>query len=156
MGDNSKKLCEKLGLKKSANPADRELQKACVVGDTVGDPFKDTSGPALNILIKLMSVLSLTCASIFKNDWETWYSGVIVLVVELLFCCVVFYFVWYKDNTMDVLTAAAGAKSAADAGETAGTSAEMKRGDASIVHNVDGGADRSCCATGPSDAAPSV
>merc|ERR1719246_404655 len=43
--DNSKKLCEKLGLKKSANPADRELQKACVVGDTVGDPFKDTSGP---------------------------------------------------------------------------------------------------------------
>merc|ERR1711968_22949 len=55
--DNSKKLCEKLGLKKSANPADRELQKACVVGDTVGDPFKDTSGPALNILIKLMSIV---------------------------------------------------------------------------------------------------
>merc|ERR1712216_837319 len=45
--DNSKKLCEKLGLKKSKNPKEREQQKACVVGDTVGDPFKDTSGPAL-------------------------------------------------------------------------------------------------------------
>jgi len=82
--DNSKKLCEKLGLKKSANPADRELQKACVVGDTVGDPFKDTSGPALNILIKLMSMVSLTVAPLLKNygsapdnqgDFEHWQYG---------------------------------------------------------------------------------
>ena len=82
--DNSKKLCEKLGLKKSANPADRELQKACVVGDTVGDPFKDTSGPALNILIKLMSMVSLTGAPLLKNygsapdnqgDFEHWQYG---------------------------------------------------------------------------------
>merc|ERR1740125_57319 len=76
--DNSKKLCEKLGLKKSANPADRELQKACVVGDTVGDPFKDTSGPALNILIKLMSMVSLTVAPLLKfytEDFLFWYYG---------------------------------------------------------------------------------
>ena len=82
--DNSKKLCEKLGLKKSANPADRELQKACVVGDTVGDPFKDTSGPALNILIKLMSMVSLTVAPLLKSygsapdnqgDFEHWQYG---------------------------------------------------------------------------------
>jgi K(+)-stimulated pyrophosphate-energized sodium pump len=58
--DNAKKYIESghLGGKGSDN------HKAAVVGDTVGDPFKDTSGPAMNILIKLMAVVSLVIAPI--------------------------------------------------------------------------------------------
>ncbi len=62
--DNAKKYVEsgQYGGKGS------ETHKAAVVGDTVGDPFKDTSGPSINILIKLMTVVSLIFASVFTID----------------------------------------------------------------------------------------
>ena len=58
--DNAKKYIEEghLGGKGS------DAHKATVVGDTVGDPFKDTSGPSLNILIKLMSMVSIVMAGL--------------------------------------------------------------------------------------------
>jgi K(+)-stimulated pyrophosphate-energized sodium pump len=63
--DNAKKSIEAglLGGKGS------DAHKAAVIGDTVGDPFKDTSGPSMNILIKLMSVISLILAPLLIKVW---------------------------------------------------------------------------------------
>jgi K(+)-stimulated pyrophosphate-energized sodium pump len=84
--DNAKKYVEiELGTKGT------EMHKSCVVGDTVGDPFKDTSGPALNILIKLMSMVSLVIAPLTdKEDWATAQWGIIPLVVMLVITFIVY------------------------------------------------------------------
>ena len=60
--DNAKKTIEEQGKKGT------DAHKASVVGDTVGDPFKDTSGPSLNILLKLMSVVALVIAPSIANQ----------------------------------------------------------------------------------------
>jgi K(+)-stimulated pyrophosphate-energized sodium pump len=65
--DNAKKFIEAAGKKGT------DLHKAAVVGDTVGDPFKDTSGPAINILIKLMAITSLVFVEFFVS-----HGGILV------------------------------------------------------------------------------
>ncbi len=70
--DNAKKMIEEEGRKGT------DAHKAAVVGDTVGDPFKDTSGPSLNILLKLMSVVALVIAPsiALSSDSRTSYFEV--------------------------------------------------------------------------------
>jgi len=63
--DNAKKYIEKASPDSDLKGKGSDIHKAAVVGDTVGDPFKDTSGPALNIVMKLMAVLSLVFADTF-------------------------------------------------------------------------------------------
>ena len=68
--DNAKKYIESKALRDDqGNPIGKgsEVHKAAVVGDTVGDPLKDTSGPALNILMKLMAIISLIFGSKFAQ-----------------------------------------------------------------------------------------
>jgi len=71
--DNAKKYIEKGNLGGKGSPA----HKAGVVGDTVGDPFKDTSGPSLNILIKLMSMVSVVFSGVvvkFAPIISSWFG----------------------------------------------------------------------------------
>ena len=72
--DNAKKYIEKGELKIVGNDGKEyvakkgsEEHKAAVVGDTVGDPLKDTSGPALNIVMKLMAIISLVFSGFFLS-----------------------------------------------------------------------------------------
>ncbi len=63
--DNAKKMIES----RATGGKGSDAHRAAVVGDTVGDPFKDTAGPSINILIKTMSVISLVIAPLLRQYW---------------------------------------------------------------------------------------
>merc|ERR1719277_454656 len=65
--DNAKKYIEKGGLGPE-HPKGSAAHKNAVTGDTVGDPLKDTSGPSLNILVKLSAIISLVFAEVFPRN----------------------------------------------------------------------------------------
>jgi K(+)-stimulated pyrophosphate-energized sodium pump len=103
--DNAKKYVESghYGGKGS------DRHKAVVVGDTVGDPFKDTSGPSLNILIKLMSIMSLVMAPLLKDmntDDNRWIGQTIAgIMLLVLVIASVFWVAWtYKFGKKDYST----------------------------------------------------
>ena len=110
--DNAKKYVES-GSSGLGGKGTR-LHAAVVTGDTVGDPFKDTSGPALNILIKLTSIVALVMAPVFKPAFsnENWYIGLIVAVGS-----VIAMYAWQKyldrtDPRIDFTGLAVGEKAA--------------------------------------------
>eukprot|EP00916_Digyalum_oweni_P011328 GHVL01018862.1.p1 GENE.GHVL01018862.1~~GHVL01018862.1.p1 ORF type:complete len:829 (-),score=138.43 GHVL01018862.1:23-2509(-) len=99
--DNAKKAVEAGTLKDRDGVVmgkGSEWHKAAISGDTVGDPCKDTSGPALNILITLMTAFVLTFVRLFQNEENldrTYYHGIWVTAL-LLFCTV--FFMWLNNR----------------------------------------------------------
>jgi len=76
--DNTKKLIETgnfVGNDGQKVKKNDEAHKAAIIGDTIGDPLKDTSGPSLNILVKLMAIISLVFAGGFSKT--AFLSGVL-------------------------------------------------------------------------------
>lgn len=86
--DNAKKWVEGDNLGKR-NGKKSEVHKAAITGDTVGDPFKDTSGPSLNILIKLMTRFAFVLAPTFALQPFVMVPqgiiGLVILVLALVF-----------------------------------------------------------------------
>ncbi|KAJ6244789.1 k(+)-insensitive pyrophosphate-energized proton pump [Anaeramoeba flamelloides] len=92
--DNAKKACETGVLGEDIGKGSDE-HKALVTGDTVGDPFKDVSGPSLNVLSKLMAHLSLMFGAQFQYGWARWRIGLILSIVFLVII-VVYYIILSK------------------------------------------------------------
>lgn len=135
--DNSKKYIE---IEGACGGKGTEVHKACVVGDTVGDPFKDTSGPSLNILIKLMSLISLTVAPIMSahpRDWEVWYYGLIPLAIMIIGTYLSYHFFWRE--LTDVTADPSASNKAGGAKDVEAGADDAKNGTAAAAKDDDDG-----------------
>jgi K(+)-stimulated pyrophosphate-energized sodium pump len=96
--DNAKKYVEKgqVVIDGEVHGKGSDIHKAAVCGDTVGDPLKDTSGPALNILSKLMSHLALMISGKIGFGWDEYETGLVIWAVSL-FLGLILHF-WYTKN----------------------------------------------------------
>ena len=81
--DNAKKYVEDEPSDIEANTGKgSERHKSGVVGDTIGDPLKDTAGPALNPMIKVVNMVSLLAAPVlvkYQGDWGAWVVAILLL-----------------------------------------------------------------------------
>lgn len=115
--DNSKKLVES-GFFGKDHAKGSEWHKATVAGDTVGDPFKDTSGPSMNILIKMMTTFGLVSVSLMQPTVRRGWIGAILLAASAVFM-VTYAAVSAKHNGKTKAAAVAAASGPGDEDETA-------------------------------------
>lgn len=125
--DNAKKLVES-GFFGKGNAKGSEWHKATVGGDTVGDPFKDTSGPSMNILIKLMTTFGLVTVPLMNRglrdpNVDDGWIGAILFVATLVFVAA---FGWWNKKRSDKISALAKAATDEDAAAAKGLDDETE------------------------------